>query len=96
MKIFFDPTFSEQDLVNIENFNAYTRLMISGKMSQPFNFTLLPPEQPDENSLNEIINLSRQKYSPKTREQVLKEVDDKYFVQPEKKVEPPKTYEPSF
>ncbi len=96
VKIFFDPTFSEQDLVNIENFSAYTRLMISGKMSQPFNFSLLLPEQPDEASRNEIINLSRQKYSPKTKDEVLKEANDKYFIQPEKKVEPPKTYEPSF
>ena len=95
VKIFFDPTFSEQDLVNIENFNAYTRLMINGKMSQPFNFTLLPPEQPNETSRNEIISLSRQKYSPRTRDEVLKEANDKYFVQPPK-VEPPKTYEPSF
>lgn len=95
VKIFFDPTFSEQDLVNIENFDAYTRLMISGKMSQPFNFTLLLPDQPDEISRNEIINLSRKKYSPKTRDEVLKEANEKYFVQPEKKVEPPKTYEPS-
>ena len=95
MKIFFDPTFTEQDLVNIENFNAYTRLMINGKMSQAFNFALLAPDQPSEASRNEIVSLSRQKYSPKTKDEVLKDIDQKYFVQPEKKPEPPKTYEPS-
>jgi len=82
-------------LVNIENFNAYTRLMINGKMSQAFNFALLAPDQPSEASRNEIIKLSRQKYSPKTKDEVLKDIDQKYFVQPEKKPEPPKTYEPS-
>lgn len=95
LKIFFDPVFSEQDIVNIENFNAYLRLMIKGKMSPPFNFALLPPNKPDDQIREEIIKISREKYSPRTREQILEEVNKKYFTV-EKKPEPPKTYEPSF
>ena len=94
MKIFFEPTFSEQDLVNIENFNAYTRLMINGKMSQAFNFALPKPVKPEEPLREEIIGLSRQKYSTKTKDEVLKEINEKYLSQ-DKKPESPKSYEPS-
>ena len=96
MKIFFEPTFTEQDLVNIENFNAYTKLMIRGKMSQAFNFAIMPPNKPSEDSRNQIIDLSRKNYSPRSKDDILKEINDKYFVKPETKTEPPKTYEPTF
>jgi hypothetical protein len=33
----FEPVFSQNDLMNIDNFNAYLRLLIKGQTSQPFN-----------------------------------------------------------
>jgi len=38
----FAPTFNEFDLVNIERFNAYAKLMIQGTASKPFNLSTLP------------------------------------------------------
>ncbi|MCL5008799.1 MAG: type IV secretion system DNA-binding domain-containing protein [Patescibacteria group bacterium] len=38
----FSPTFNEFDLVNIERFNAYVKLMIKGTASKPFNMATLP------------------------------------------------------
>ncbi|KKU91213.1 MAG: hypothetical protein UY23_C0003G0051, partial [Candidatus Jorgensenbacteria bacterium GW2011_GWA1_48_11] len=33
----FTPVFDEQDLVNIDNFNAYVKLLIKGETAKPFN-----------------------------------------------------------
>ena len=33
----FAPVFDENDLVNIDNFNAFVRLLIGGQTSSPFN-----------------------------------------------------------
>ncbi|OGB75295.1 hypothetical protein A2810_00390 [candidate division Kazan bacterium RIFCSPHIGHO2_01_FULL_49_10] len=39
----FAPGVSENDLVNIENRNAYIKLMVDGAATKPFNLTALPP-----------------------------------------------------
>lgn len=39
----FAPEVSENDLVNIENRNAYIKLMVDGAATKPFNLTALPP-----------------------------------------------------
>ncbi|MDP1688982.1 MAG: type IV secretion system DNA-binding domain-containing protein [bacterium] len=33
----FEPAFNQNDLINIDNLNAYARLLISGETSRPFN-----------------------------------------------------------
>lgn len=38
----FAPTFNQFDLVNIDRFNAYIKLMISGTASKPFNMATYP------------------------------------------------------
>ncbi|MEK7615610.1 MAG: DUF87 domain-containing protein [Patescibacteria group bacterium] len=37
LKNFFDPYFTPQDLVNIDNFNAYVKLLMNDKTTKPFN-----------------------------------------------------------
>ena len=39
----FAPVFNEFDVINIDRFNAYVKLMISGTVSRPFNMQTLPP-----------------------------------------------------
>jgi len=41
----FQPTFSAFDLINIDNFNAYVKLMMNGKTSKPFNITTYLPSK---------------------------------------------------
>jgi hypothetical protein len=36
----FEPVFSKRDLINIDNLNAYARILISGKISVPFNIRM--------------------------------------------------------
>jgi hypothetical protein len=39
----FAPVFNEFDVINIDRFNAYVKLMINGTASRPFNMQTLPP-----------------------------------------------------
>lgn len=40
MKNKFEPVFSQQDLMNIDNFNAYVNLLIGGQTARPFNIKI--------------------------------------------------------
>ncbi len=37
----FEPTFSQNDLINIDNLNAYAKILINGETSKPFNIKIL-------------------------------------------------------
>jgi hypothetical protein len=50
----FSPVFDAQDLINIENFNAYVRMMIGGQISQPFNIKTYPPSESDKQRAQDI------------------------------------------
>jgi hypothetical protein len=59
----FAPTFNEFDLVNIERFNAYAKLMIQGTASKPFNLSTLPLSGGSSEELSLAIRqLSRLKH----------------------------------
>ena len=69
----FAPTFTAKDLLNIDNLNAYIKLLIDGQTSKPFNmFIPFPPKGNDEIA-GYIKELSRQKYS-RPREEVEEEI----------------------
>ena len=63
----FDPVFTMRDLVNIDKYNVYLKLMIDGTASRPFSAIGLPPVQKEEYnnlaSLDKIIEVSRERYS---------------------------------
>ncbi|MEK9186620.1 MAG: TraM recognition domain-containing protein, partial [Patescibacteria group bacterium] len=58
----FEPIFDKNDLVNIDNFNAYVKLLISGKTTNPFNIRTLPAPVGDENVKSQLKEQSRQAY----------------------------------
>ncbi|MFZ3054751.1 MAG: type IV secretory system conjugative DNA transfer family protein [Minisyncoccales bacterium] len=39
----FTPTFNSFDLINIDNFNFYVKMMMNGQISRPFNVKTYPP-----------------------------------------------------
>ena len=41
----FQPIFNNQDLMNINNFNFYIKMMMNGKISKPFNVKTYPPKE---------------------------------------------------
>ncbi|MEK7603773.1 MAG: DUF87 domain-containing protein [Patescibacteria group bacterium] len=58
----FDPVFSPQDLMNIDNFNCYVKLLINNQTSRPFNIKIDPPHESDAETAQKIKEFSRIKY----------------------------------
>jgi hypothetical protein len=58
----FAPTFSAPDLMNIDNYNAYLRLLVNGKPAKPFNIKILPPSKGDKTQIEDLKNMSYLKY----------------------------------
>ena len=69
----FIPVFNEQDLINIDNYNAYAKLMISGTISQGFNMAAYPPTEGNLETGKRIKEISRLKYG-QDREEIEKEI----------------------
>jgi type IV secretory pathway TraG/TraD family ATPase VirD4 len=60
----FEPVFTQQDLINIENYNAAIRLIINGIPSRPFNVIGFPPMGVADKKVGEAIRqLARLKYA---------------------------------
>ncbi len=53
------PVFNEFDVMNIERFHAYIRLLIKGTPSRPFSMATLPPPKGDPKIREAIRQLSR-------------------------------------
>jgi hypothetical protein len=58
----FEPVFDQNDLINIDNFNAHIKLMIDNETSQPFDLLTYPPEKGSPEIAQIIKELSRLKY----------------------------------
>ena len=58
----FAPVFNENDLINIDNFDAYVKILINGQTSKPFNIRGLLAPKNDAALRNELKELSRRKY----------------------------------
>lgn len=68
----FEPVFSPQDLMNIDNFNAYVKLLIQNQTSRPFNLRILPAPKGNPEISQTIRELSRMRFG-RDREEVEKE-----------------------
>lgn len=69
----FSPVFTEADLLNIDNRNAYLKLLVDGQTSKPFNIKTIAPESGDPQMADYIKQLSRSKYG-RPREEVEEEI----------------------
>lgn len=58
----FAPNVSEYDLMNIEKFNAYIRLLINNQAAKPFSLRCFPPVKGNPQLGEAIRSLSRLKY----------------------------------
>jgi len=73
----YKPVFDEFDVINIERFQAYVKLMINGTASRPFNMTTLPPREDGSFKIAEAMKeLSRLKYG-KSRAEITQEILDR-------------------
>ena len=58
----FEPVFSPQDLLNIDNFNCYAKLLINNQTTRPFNIKIDPPPASNPELALQLKESSRQKY----------------------------------
>ncbi len=58
----FAPTFNAFDLVNVEKFTAYTKLLIDNTAAKPFNMPTYPPLRGDARLAAALKQLSRLKF----------------------------------
>jgi len=73
----FAPIFSAKDIMNIDNFNCYMKMLSRGVPIKPFNIKTLPPQQGDKNRLESLKELSYLKYG-KPYDEVNDEIMKKY------------------
>lgn len=59
----FAPNFSQSDLVNLDRYNAYVRLMINGVTSKPFSMRNIPPQPFTEGNKEKVMRVSRERYA---------------------------------
>lgn len=80
MKNKFEPVFSPQDLMNIDNLNCYVNLLVNGQTTRPFNIAVETDQVFGAGSVEvakAIKAISRLKYG-RPREEVEKEIMEKY------------------
>jgi hypothetical protein len=54
----FAPTFNAPDFINIENYNAYVRMLANGVPQKPFNIRTLPPAPGNLAQVDDLRELS--------------------------------------
>lgn len=64
----YAPVFNEYDLINVEKFNAYVKLLIDNQSSRAFNIQTSPLRPGDPQLSSQIKELSRLKYGRNRRE----------------------------
>ncbi len=66
----FMPYFTETDLVNLDKYNAYIKLMIDGTASKPFSMTTIPQgaNYPRHGDAEKIMRVSRERYGRRREE----------------------------
>jgi len=58
----FDPVFTENDLINIDNFTAAVKLLVNNKPTRPFTMRTLPPVKGDLEKAKLLKETARLKY----------------------------------
>ena len=77
----FEPVFSANDLMNVDNFNAFAKMLINGKPERPFNIATIPPVDGDPKIAEQLKEYSYQRYG-RPREDIEAEVMKKYHKEP--------------
>jgi type IV secretory pathway TraG/TraD family ATPase VirD4 len=58
----FAPVFSASDLINVDNYNAFVKILVNNESTKPFNIKTYPPTSGDQELANNFKELSRLKY----------------------------------
>lgn len=58
----FEPVFTAQDLVNVDNYQCFVRLLMNNELTKPFSMKTYPPTSGNQEIANALKELSRLKY----------------------------------
>jgi hypothetical protein len=73
----FLPTFNSSDIMKIENYHAYMKMLARGEPKKPFDIETLPPEKGDTGRISSLKELSYLTYG-RPAEEVQAEILRKY------------------
>ncbi len=73
----FGPTFTKNDIMNLDNHNAYVRLLVRGRPEKPFNFETLPFSVGNLATVDSLKELSYLKYG-RSRSEIEAEISARY------------------
>lgn len=73
----FEPVFTASQIMNIDNFNAYIKILVNGRTSAPFNIKASRPQAVTGVDVNSLQELSYLKYG-RNRDEVQAEIMKKY------------------
>lgn len=69
----FEPEFTKQDLINLDNFYAVIKLMVRGQITSPFKMRTLKPQPGAVQQVETIKKLAKLKYS-RSKQEVEREI----------------------
>ncbi len=58
----FEPTFSSNDLINVDNYNCFAKILVNNILTKPFNMKTNIPTTGSQEVANALKELSRLKY----------------------------------
>lgn len=64
----FEPTFTEKDIMNLDNYNAYLKILVQGRPEKPFNIETYSSPKVDHNIAEVLKELSYMKYGKDRKE----------------------------
>lgn len=75
----FEPVFSAQDLMSIDNFNAHINMLVNNQTTKPFNIQTVRESDGSPEMLSLLKDMSRRAYGH-PREEVENEIKDRYKI----------------
>jgi hypothetical protein len=73
----YDPVFSARDLMNVDNFNYFAKILSGGQPVRPFSVQAMPPQGGNKKQVEKLKELSYVKYG-RDRATVEEELQAKY------------------
>ena len=77
MSEMYAPVFSQRDIMNVDNYNYFAKILADGQPVKPFSVSALPPTEGNKGQVEKLKKISYLKYG-RDREKVEKEIMEKY------------------
>lgn len=77
----FSPVFTAKDLMNVPNYNAFTRMLSNGVPTKPFSFATMPPIKSERSRAERIIEASAMRHG-RPRQEIEDEILARYVKEP--------------